>query len=71
MGRNFIALQAIPAEARTQPLRAAQRFRDRRQHKGLPIDLHESAFTPGKFAMTGLHHTPVLLHCTAAERFEL
>ena len=39
--------------------------------KGIPIDLHESAFTAGKFAMTGLHHTPVLLHCTADQRFEL
>jgi sarcosine oxidase subunit gamma len=39
--------------------------------KGIPIDLHESVFAPGKFAMTGLHHTPVLLHCTAEHRFEL
>ena len=39
--------------------------------KGIPIDLHESVFTPGKFAMTGLHHTPVLLHCVSANRFEL
>jgi sarcosine oxidase subunit gamma len=39
--------------------------------KGIPIDLHESVFTSGKFAMTGLHHTPVLLHCTAEQRFEL
>jgi methylglutamate dehydrogenase subunit D len=39
--------------------------------KGIPIDLHESVFTPGKFAMTGVHHTPVLLHCAAAQRFEL
>jgi heterotetrameric sarcosine oxidase gamma subunit len=39
--------------------------------KGIPIDLHESVFTPGKFAMTGVHHTPVLLHCTAEQRFEL
>jgi sarcosine oxidase subunit gamma len=39
--------------------------------KGIPIDLHETIFTPGKFAMTGLHHTPVLLHCTAEQRFEL
>jgi sarcosine oxidase subunit gamma len=39
--------------------------------KGIPLDLHESAFTPGKFAQTGLHHTPVLLHCTAESRFEL
>jgi len=39
--------------------------------KGIPIDLHESVFTPGKFAMTGLHHTPILLHCTGENRFEL
>ncbi|GAB2174545.1 sarcosine oxidase subunit gamma [Dongia sp. agr-C8] len=39
--------------------------------KGIPTDLHESVFTPGRFAMTGLHHTPVLLHCTAPRRFEL
>ena len=39
--------------------------------KGIPIDLHERVFTPGKFAMTGLHHTPVLLHCTAEQRFAL
>lgn len=39
--------------------------------KGIPIDLQESVFTPGKFAMTGLHHTPVLLHCTFENRFEL
>jgi sarcosine oxidase subunit gamma len=39
--------------------------------KGIPIDLHENVFTPGKFAMTGVHHTPVLLHCTAEHRFEL
>jgi sarcosine oxidase subunit gamma len=39
--------------------------------KGIPIDLHESVFTPGKFAMTGVHHTPVLLHCVSENRFEL
>ena len=39
--------------------------------KGIPIDLHESVFTPGKFAMTGVHHTPILLHCLAEQRFEL
>jgi sarcosine oxidase subunit gamma len=39
--------------------------------KGIPIDLHEDVFTPGMFAMTGLHHTPVLLHCVSANRFEL
>ena len=39
--------------------------------KGLPIDLHSSVFTPGTFAMTGLHHTPVMLHCVNENRFEL
>lgn len=39
--------------------------------KGIALDLHETVFTPGKFAMTGLHHTPVLLHCTGPSRFEL
>ncbi len=39
--------------------------------KGIPLDFHKSAFTPGMFAMTGLHHTPVLVHCTADYRFEL
>jgi methylglutamate dehydrogenase subunit D len=39
--------------------------------KGIPIDLHESSFAPGRFAMTGLHHTPVLLHCISPARFEI
>jgi len=39
--------------------------------KGLPLDLHPSVFTPDMFSMTGLHHTPVLLHCLAENRFEL
>ena len=39
--------------------------------KGIPVDLHESVFTPGRFAMTGLHHTPVLLHCVAEHHFAL
>jgi sarcosine oxidase subunit gamma len=39
--------------------------------KGLPLDLHESPFRPGMFAMSGIHHTPVLLHCLEADRFHL
>jgi len=39
--------------------------------KGIPLDFHESVFKPGRFAMTGLHHTPVLVHCTGENRFEL
>jgi sarcosine oxidase subunit gamma len=39
--------------------------------KGIPLDFHASAFIPGMFAMTGLHHTPVLVHCVSPDRFEL
>ena len=39
--------------------------------KGIPLDLHTSVFKPGMFAMTGIHHTPVLLHCTSENRFEI
>ncbi|HVJ41405.1 MAG TPA: sarcosine oxidase subunit gamma family protein [Dongiaceae bacterium] len=39
--------------------------------KGMPLDFHEAVFAPGMFAMTGLHHTPVLVHCAAPNRFEL
>ena len=39
--------------------------------KGIPLDFHKSAFEPGMFAMTGLHHTPVLVHCVSDSRFEL
>ncbi len=39
--------------------------------KGIALDFHDSAFTPGMFAMTGLHHTPILLHCVTPIRFEL
>jgi sarcosine oxidase subunit gamma len=39
--------------------------------KGIARDFHEDAFTPGMFAMTGLHHTPVLVHCVSQDRFNL
>ena len=39
--------------------------------KGIPHDFHESALKPGMFAMTGLHHTPLLVHCVSRDRFEL
>jgi len=39
--------------------------------KGIPLDFHASAFVPGMIAQTGLHHTPVLVHCVADHRFEL
>jgi sarcosine oxidase subunit gamma len=39
--------------------------------KGIALDFHKDAFTPGQFAMTGLHHTPVLVHCVRQDRFDL
>jgi sarcosine oxidase subunit gamma len=39
--------------------------------KGIPLDFHEAAFKPGMFAQTGLHHTPLLVHCVGRNRFEL
>ena len=31
--------------------------------KLMPVDFHPAVFTPGIFAMTGIHHTPVTVHC--------
>ena len=39
--------------------------------KGIPLDFHISAFKPSMFAMTGIHHTPVLVHCISDNRFEI
>ena len=39
--------------------------------KGVPLDFHASVFKSGMFAMTGIHHTPVLIHCIDANRFEI
>jgi methylglutamate dehydrogenase subunit D len=33
------------------------------------IDFHPQAFKPQQFAMTGIHHIPVLIHCIAADTF--
>ena len=35
------------------------------------VDFHASAFKPGNFAMTGIHHTPVLIHCSADNSFDI
>jgi sarcosine oxidase subunit gamma len=39
--------------------------------KGIPLDFHPTIFKPGTFAMTGIHHTPVLVHCVSDNRFEI
>lgn len=38
---------------------------------GIALDFHRSTFRIGHFAMTGLHHTTVLVHRTGEERYEL
>lgn len=35
------------------------------------IDFHETQFKPGHFVMTGIHHTPVLIHCIGADAFHI
>ncbi len=39
--------------------------------KLMPVDFHPTVFTPGTFAMTGVHHTPVTVHCVADSVFDL
>lgn len=39
--------------------------------KGMALDFHPNTFAPGTFAMTGLHHTPVLVHCIGENCFHL
>jgi sarcosine oxidase subunit gamma len=39
--------------------------------KGIPLDFHPSVFTTGQAALTGLHHTPILVHRAGEHRFEL
>lgn len=35
------------------------------------IDFHKSEFKPNSFAMTGMHHVPVLIHCVSADMFHI
>ena len=39
--------------------------------KGVPLDFHPQVFKPGQAALTGLHHTPVLIHRIREDRFEI
>jgi methylglutamate dehydrogenase subunit D len=39
--------------------------------EGIPIDFDANIFKVGQFALTGLHHTPVLVHRIAADRYEI
>lgn len=35
------------------------------------IDFDSSHFKPGQFVMTGIHHTPVTIHCTSDNGFHI
>ena len=39
--------------------------------KGVALDFHPQIFKPGQAALTGLHHTPVLIHRIREDRFEI
>ena len=39
--------------------------------KLIPVDTHPRAFAPGQFALTGIHHTPVTVHCTGDDSFDV
>jgi heterotetrameric sarcosine oxidase gamma subunit len=39
--------------------------------RSIPLDFHPSAFVIGQFALTGIHHTPVLVHRTGEQRYEI
>jgi heterotetrameric sarcosine oxidase gamma subunit len=39
--------------------------------KGVAIDFHPRVFKAGQAVLTGLHHTPVLLHRLREDRFEI
>lgn len=39
--------------------------------KGVPLDFHPDCFRIDGFALTGLHHTPVLIHRSGVLRFDI
>jgi sarcosine oxidase subunit gamma len=39
--------------------------------KSVPVDVDPEGFAVGRFALTGIHHTPVLLHRMARERYDI
>jgi methylglutamate dehydrogenase subunit D len=39
--------------------------------RGIAYDLHPDVFDVGRFALTGLHHTPVVIHRNSADGYEL
>jgi sarcosine oxidase subunit gamma len=39
--------------------------------KGVPLDFHPDVFRVEQFALTGLHHTPVLIHRRGEDLYEI
>lgn len=39
--------------------------------RSMPLDFHPAAFVVGQFALTGIHHTPVMVHRAGENRFEI
>ena len=39
--------------------------------RSIPLDFHPAAFAIGQFALTGIHHTPVLVHRSSERRYEI
>ncbi|HUL05568.1 MAG TPA: sarcosine oxidase subunit gamma family protein [Candidatus Acidoferrum sp.] len=39
--------------------------------KAIPLDFDPDVFRVGEAALTGLHHTPILIHRAGADRYEL
>jgi len=39
--------------------------------KGIPLDFDPDAFRADQAALTGLHHTPILIHRAGANRYEI
>ena len=55
--RVRMALEGVPARAVLAKL--------------IPVDVHPSVFTEGSVALTGIHHTPVTVHCTGEDSFDV
>ena len=36
-----------------------------------PVDVYPTVFAPGTVALTGIHHTPVTIHCTGDNAFDV
>ena len=58
------------SHSRTRIVVAGERARDILA-KGIPLDLHPDVFGAGQAALTGVHHTPLLLHRAGPDRYEL